>query len=126
MTTTNNNGMERTQDPQSYQLHIRLGNQDKILKSILISSLPNDSMKSEIQCLLGTQSLKTTTNVQDDTRKSQEYLSNLTIEFNDKALLAGHRRFFEIYGTIVATKHHEKGLDVGSYDWDEEKLSSED
>ncbi|GJR46213.1 RNA-directed DNA polymerase, eukaryota, reverse transcriptase zinc-binding domain protein [Tanacetum coccineum] len=71
-------------------------------------------------------SLKTTTNVQDDTRKSQEYLSNLTIEFNDKALLAGHRRFFEIYGTIVATKHHEKGLDVGSYDWDEEKLSSED
>jgi hypothetical protein len=42
--------------------------------------------------------------VEEDTRNSQEFLANVTAEFQDRALLANQRRFFKRSGRIGAAK----------------------
>ncbi|GJY04108.1 hypothetical protein Tco_0370048 [Tanacetum coccineum] len=84
--------------------------------------------------------------VEEDTRKSGEFLANLNDEFQDKSLLANQKRFYKrsrrVGGKYKALKSEvailtkkidamsmnksEKGLVVDSFDWDEESLSSKD
>nr|GEU54715.1 hypothetical protein [Tanacetum cinerariifolium] len=116
----------------------KLANQDKRIKSIIISCLPNDVMKSVIKyttakamadqiyeletsrfTIQASSSKALTSNthfqdsdsdVEEDTMSSGKFLADLNVEFHDRALL----------GKI------EKGLVAESFDWDEESVSFED
>nr|GEU42800.1 retrovirus-related Pol polyprotein from transposon TNT 1-94 [Tanacetum cinerariifolium] len=91
---------------------MRLANQDKRLKSIIIACLPIDVMKSVInlntftrlKCLLNDlenkgvsipQAEDNDTDVEEDTRSSNEFLADLNAEFHDRALLANQKRFYK-------------------------------
>ncbi|GJU00251.1 hypothetical protein Tco_1110589 [Tanacetum coccineum] len=158
-------------------------NQDKRPKSIIISSVPNDKMKSVIRCkttkemwndlILGHEGSSETRDsmiaalrlmfkgfkalegekvqqtytrikillndlenkdvkisqaedsefdVEDDTRSSLEFLSDLNQKFHDRALLANHMIFYKTSGIVGAVRKY-KGLVVESYVWDDEELS---
>ncbi|GJV09605.1 hypothetical protein Tco_1351146 [Tanacetum coccineum] len=103
-----------------------LANKDKRLKSIIISCLPNDIMKSVIKCTTakailtdlvlahkGPSETKDTkiailrlkfnafkaledcdSDVEEDTRSSNEFLADLITEFHDRALLANQKRYY--------------------------------
>ncbi|GKA44801.1 hypothetical protein Tco_0737597 [Tanacetum coccineum] len=79
----------------------RLASQDKRLKSIIISCLPNDDNDLDVE---------------EDTRSNSEFLSDLNDEFHDRAFLANQKRFYK------------RSRRVGSAikPMDDESLSSED
>ncbi|GJS78567.1 putative ribonuclease H-like domain-containing protein [Tanacetum coccineum] len=73
--------------------------------------------------------------VEEDTRSSQEFLVDLKQEYLDRTLLANHRRLYKISRrvgvarTLIASSFNQKknkGLVVESFDWDDESLSSRD
>ncbi|GJY21902.1 hypothetical protein Tco_0394468 [Tanacetum coccineum] len=111
----------------------KLANQDKRLKSIIISCLPNDVMKSVIKCTTATATwtglvngiftkLKSLLNdlennsisipqdedsdsdVEEDTRSSSEFLADLNDEFHDRTLLANQKRFYKRFGRFGSAK----------------------
>ncbi|GJZ76782.1 hypothetical protein Tco_0641454 [Tanacetum coccineum] len=118
--------------------YIRLANQDKRLKSIIISYLPNDVMKSVIKCTTAkaiwtdlilaherrsdTKDTKIAAlrlkfnvkalegekdsdlDVEEDTRSSSEFLTNLDVEIHDGALLANQKRFYKRTGRVGLAK----------------------
>ncbi|GJW07541.1 retrovirus-related pol polyprotein from transposon TNT 1-94 [Tanacetum coccineum] len=63
-------------------------------------------------------------NDEEDTRGSQEYMNDLEMEFQERALLAKFKRFFK-KGTqrLNGAKNH--GLIIEGYEWDEEEVSSD-
>ncbi|GKD41734.1 hypothetical protein Tco_1261941, partial [Tanacetum coccineum] len=60
--------------------------------------------------------MQDSTDDEEDTRSSQEYLNDLEEEYQARALLAKSKRFFK----------KEKGLIAEAYEWDEEEVSSDD
>ncbi|GJR20895.1 hypothetical protein Tco_0969422 [Tanacetum coccineum] len=70
---------------------------------------------------------------EEDTRSSQEYINDLEMEFQERALLAKSKRFFK-KGTqrfsgakaTDQTECHKCGLLAEAYEWDEDEVSSDD
>nr|GEZ92787.1 retrovirus-related Pol polyprotein from transposon TNT 1-94 [Tanacetum cinerariifolium] len=79
---------------------------------------------------------------EEDTRSNHEYLNDLEEEYQERALLAKSKRFFKkgtqsnIKGKLAllgsnasapsSSSSKNKGLIAKSYDWDKEKVSSDD
>nr|GEU60895.1 retrovirus-related Pol polyprotein from transposon TNT 1-94 [Tanacetum cinerariifolium] len=112
----------------------RLVNQDKRLKSIIISFLPNNVMKDikiaalrlkfnafkalegekvngtfiRLKCLLNDLENNGVSILQDrvneDTRRNSEILADLNAEFHDRALLANQKRFYKKSGRVGSAK----------------------
>nr|GEX32045.1 hypothetical protein [Tanacetum cinerariifolium] len=72
--------------------HRRLANQDKRLKSIIISCIPND--------------VTSDSDVEEDTRRSSEFLPDLNAEFHDRVLLANQKRFYKRSRRVGSAIYH--------------------
>ncbi|GJZ79835.1 hypothetical protein Tco_0644672 [Tanacetum coccineum] len=69
--------------------------------------------------------------VEEDTRSSQEFLVDLKQEYLDRTLLANHKRLYKrsrrvgVARTLIASSFNQKknkGLVVESFDWDDESV----
>ncbi|GKB96725.1 hypothetical protein Tco_0982862, partial [Tanacetum coccineum] len=93
----------------------KLVNQDKRLKRIIISCLPNDIMKYVIKCtttismwndlILALEGEKESdSDFEEDTISTKEFLAGLKQEFHDRALLANQKRFYKRSGRVGSAR----------------------
>ncbi|GJU51322.1 retrovirus-related pol polyprotein from transposon TNT 1-94 [Tanacetum coccineum] len=110
----------------------KLANQDKRLKSIIISCLLNDTIKAVIKCsttremwndlilshegpsetrdtkietlILKFNAFKALEDVEEDAKSNSEFLADLHAEFHDRALLANQQRFYKRSRRVGANK----------------------
>ncbi|GJT83079.1 hypothetical protein Tco_1057421 [Tanacetum coccineum] len=80
--STSKNPLPKCQNQWS-NAESRLANQDKRLKSIMTSCLPNDDSDSDVE---------------EDQRTSNEFMADLNAEFHERALLANQKRFYKSSG----------------------------
>ncbi|GKB51806.1 hypothetical protein Tco_0902559 [Tanacetum coccineum] len=120
--STSENPLPKRQNQWS-NAESRLANQDKRLKSIIISCLPNDVMKSVIKCktakemwndliygklqpldlssmLLNHLKVKNDSDVEEDQRTSNEFMADLNVKYHERALLANQKRFYKRSGRV--------------------------
>ncbi|GJY67967.1 ankyrin repeat-containing protein [Tanacetum coccineum] len=129
--STSTNPLPKPQNQLSHA-KARLANQDKRLKSIIISCLPNDAMKAVIKCKTAkamwndlilahegpydTRDTKIATlrlkfnafialeDVEEDLRSSREFIDDLNVEYHERDLLANHKRLYKRSGRVGSDK----------------------
>nr|GEX98247.1 zinc finger, CCHC-type [Tanacetum cinerariifolium] len=108
--STTTNPLSKPQNDWSHA-KARLANQDKRLKSIIISCLPNDVMKAALSSkalISDNQFQDNDSDVEEDLMSSSEFIVDLNAEYHKRTLLANYKRFYKRFGR------------------DEESVSSED
>ncbi|GKA89568.1 retrovirus-related pol polyprotein from transposon TNT 1-94 [Tanacetum coccineum] len=123
--STSKNPLPKRQNQWS-NAESRLANQDKRLKSIIISCLPNDVIKSVIKCktakemwndliygklqpldlssMLLNHLKDSDSDVEEDQRTSNEFMADLNAEYHEKDLLANQKRFYKRSGRVGSAK----------------------
>nr|GEU62684.1 hypothetical protein [Tanacetum cinerariifolium] len=86
--STSDNPLPKRQNQWSNSKSL-LANQDKRLKSIIISCLPNDVMKSDND-----------SDVEEDQRTNNELMADLNVEYHERALLANQKKFYSRSGRV--------------------------
>ncbi|GJS59219.1 retrovirus-related pol polyprotein from transposon TNT 1-94 [Tanacetum coccineum] len=106
--STSENPLPKRQNQWS-NVESRLANQDKRLKSIIISCLPNDVMKSDSD-----------SDVEEDQRTSNEFMADLNVEYHERALLANQKRFYKRSGRAPQMM---KGAPRSGHLWQLQRMS---